>query len=69
MAIRWPGLATQLQKKIAIFLDKSRHDTNIGLIDIDSKLTNLALIKIKSYYPRAEWAWPMNYIDLLPSLK
>ena len=33
----------------------------IGLIDVDSKIPNLALMKLKRYFPFAEWAYPINY--------
>jgi hypothetical protein len=33
----------------------------VGLIDVDSKMPNLALMKIKTFYPKAEWAYPLNY--------
>jgi hypothetical protein len=33
----------------------------VGLIDVDSKMPNLALMKLKSYYQQAELAYPINY--------
>jgi hypothetical protein len=45
---------------VKITQEEGKH-MKIGLIDVDSKLPNLALMKLKSYYPDAEFAYPLTY--------